>query len=326
MKQYTLLFLLSLFICTAARANSIDSLKTDEAVLKFINELFIEKYEATSNYHYNTFTFKKPDSTFSLYPCDSLITSWPTKSWQKIDFNKDGLTDLFTIIYQRDTVNSRYAEYTAYAVIADTAKPFQLIEIPNFFLFHCYAVKPIFIKQEPFLLYRHYRTDFTVDSMPTGPMPLSENFHYFEVGKTDTLLFKFGAFIELSRKISRPIKSIFYETSGCLGGCPVFKMNIFKSGQAYYTASSFSDKEGNFQTKIKEQQLKEIFDLLSYLNLDHLENYYTESATDYPTCNLSIFFEDGSVKNINDYGEHGTLGLVKLYDLLFALREHQDWQ
>ena len=311
------------------KANRIDSLKTGKDVESFISPLLKQKY----NTPYFKFHLEKPDSVNSYFTCDSTI-EWASDMWQKADFNKDGLTDLFTIIYQQDTVNSHSPQYKVYVVIAQKNNKYQLNEIPEYFMFNCYSAKPIVVNNYPCILYRHYKTDYTIDSLPgidtTNRMAMPRiKTNYFEVGRTDTLIYKFGGFIELSaiNKNIPAIKSVYYETTPCFGFCPIFSLNIFNDGTAYYIRNENLDEtSGNFRGKINPIQLNEIIDLLRYIPITNLDNYYSVNATDMQSCKLKVYFVDGSVKEINDYGLQGTLGLVRLYDLFFALRLNQKWK
>ncbi len=311
------------------KANKIDSLTTGKDVEIFVSSLVNQKYDC----RYCIFNLSKPDSVNSYFHCDSTI-KWESNLWQKTDFNKDGLTDLFAILYQQDTVNSRFAQYKVYVVIDQKNNKYQLNEIPDYFMFHCYSAKPILVKNYPFILYRHYKTDYTIDTLPgmdtiyNIPVPRTQ-LNYFEVGKTDTLIYKFGGFIELNNTANNmpPIKSIFYETTPCFGTCPIFSLNVFNDGTAYYIRhENLDETSGNFRGRINNIQLNEITALLNYINIPKLENDYSVNATDMQSCKLQVYFADGSVKEINDYGLQGTLGLVRLYDLLFALRLNQQWK
>jgi hypothetical protein len=305
------------------KANKIDSLKTDKDVIHFISNLYQQTYERD----YYTFSLNRPDSVFNFYSCDSSVLNWRTKNWEKIDFNKDNLTDLFVTLYIRDTINSKAAYYTIYVAIDKGDNHFQLLEIPDYFMIHCFAAKPVLINGYPYIIYRHFKTEFSMDSLPPNIQPTNDNYHYTEIGNTDTLIYKYGGFIELNKsRLRPPIKSLFFEASSCLGICPAFKMNIFKDGTAYYVADFFNNEEGNFRATIKPKDLNEILGLVSYLNVSNLENTYSELAADMPTAYLTIYFENGSIKKISDYGQQGTLGLVRLYKLLFQLRESQKWK
>lgn len=329
MRHPTLLLIFLICSFKQTKANKIDSLKTGKDVESFISSLVKQKYDC----RYCIFNLAKPDSVNSYFSCDSTI-EWESDVWKKADFNRDGLTDLFAIIYQQDTVNSRFPQYQVYVVIDQKNNKFQLNEIPDYFMFNCYSAKPIEINNYPYILYRHYKTDYTIDTLPGidttygAPMPRTQP-NYFEVGRTDTLIYKFGGFIELNSTTTNipAIKSIFYETTPCFGTCPIFSLNIFNDGTAYYIRhENYDEASGNFRGKINQPQLNEITALINYINIPKLKTFYEVNATDMQSCKLKVYFSDGSVKEINDYGLQGTLGLVRLYGLLFALRLNQQWK
>jgi len=56
------------------------------------------------------------------------------------------------------------------------------------------------------------------------------------------------------------------------------------------------------------------------MDLPSLKSNYSLSATDQNTALLHVYFEDGSVKKISDYGFSGTVGLKCLYEELFGLQ------
>lgn len=330
MKHFTLLLAVLMFCFKELKANKIDSLKTGKDVEKFIGHLFQEQY----NLSYYTFYLKKPDSIKNYIPCDSTVTL-DSDTWKKIDFNKDGFTDLFAIIYQQDTINAEFSSYTAYVVIDLGNNRFQLSKVPEYFMFNCYSVKQILVDNLPCLLYRHFKTNYTTDSLP-GLDTLADGMtvpkfktNYFEVGKTDTLVYKFGGFIELAKQNKNvpEIKSIYFETTPCFGDCPIFYINIFKNGFATYVRrKGLEEAYENYKCIINPVQLNEIIELIKYINVLGMENNYSVDATDMQTVKLSINFSDGKTKIIEDYGLRGTMGLIRLYSLLFELRLNQKWK
>ena len=302
-------------------ANKIDSIKTNEDVVALISKLYQEKYNET----YYIFSIEKPDSVCQDFICDSTIAKWDIKKWQKLDFNHDTLTDLFAILYMRNR-NDKGAGYVIYTVIDNGDNTFSLQNLPDYFLPDCYAAIPIHIDENPFLLYRHYNLEYTIDAL-FDDVPNRDNIHYYQIAKTDTLIYKYGGFIELNTgQFSPPVKSIFFETTLCFGSCPVFKLNILEDRTAYYLADMYNNRQGNFRTTIRAKELREILDLIKYLNIPALKNNYEVHATDLPSSTIKIYFFDGSRKEIRDYGLQGTLGLVRLYRLLFALRDNQNWK
>lgn len=61
-------------------------------------------------------------------------------------------------------------------------------------------------------------------------------------------------------------------------------------------------------------------------NILTLRDNYSKSVTDLPMYTLRVQFEGGRQKTIKDYGLSGPGKLVKIYDLIFSLRETQDWK
>jgi hypothetical protein len=111
----------------------------------------------------------------------------------------------------------------------------------------------------------------------------------------------------------------------CFGTCPVFEIKTDLYGNAQYIAGKYSKKQGTFQCKINKKELTDIVELINYIAIKKLENNYTVNWTDYPTCVIRVKFTDGTVKEINDYGELGTFGLRELYKRFFKLRGNQNW-
>jgi hypothetical protein len=331
MKVTHLILALLTFFHSGLKANKIDSLKTGKEVENFIASLFQEKYGVN---HY-TFYLKKPDSKINYMPCDSTIQR-ESEIWNKIDFNQDGFTDLFTIIYRRNSLDSNSTNYIAYVVIDKGKNQFDLNEIPDYFIFNCFAVKPIVVNNIPCLFYRHYKTETIIDTLPDvdtleGKNNIHIEPHFFEVGKTDTLIYKFGSFIELNllNNIFPEIDAIQFKTISDWPYGPncSFSLNISKNGKARYIREGNLDTPfGNFNCTINPIHLKEIKELIKYLDVNKLENDYSASATDRGSGELKIYFSNGAIKKINDYGLEGTLGLRRLYDLFFDLRFNQIWK
>jgi hypothetical protein len=83
---------------------------------------------------------------------------------------------------------------------------------------------------------------------------------------------------------------------------------------------------GDFTSIIKPADLNEIHDIINYISIKNLKDYYSIGATDNYTCTIRIKFNDGSIKYISDYGEQGTFGLKLLYSKFFKLINNQDWK
>ncbi|MBN8787253.1 MAG: hypothetical protein J0I84_09190, partial [Terrimonas sp.] len=91
-------------------------------------------------------------------------------------------------------------------------------------------------------------------------------------------------------------------------------------------AKMFNKQQGHFQTVIKNSQLDSLRELIYKVNLFSLKDKYSAPITDQPTYTLKVQFDNGQQKTIEDYGNNGPDKLDKIYDLIFALRENQDWK
>lgn len=152
-----------------------------------------------------------------------------------------------------------------------------------------------------------------------------------------TIIFLFSC---SSQKMSTSkYSTIEYEAGACFGSCPIFKMTINPDRTAILEAEHFNfskefskgefdkPREGTFKTTIKEKDYKKLTVLLDDLNVKNLnEKYGTRNITDLPTSYLRIKFDDGSSKNIEDYGKRGSEKLIKLYKFIEDLKHNQQWE
>lgn len=127
---------------------------------------------------------------------------------------------------------------------------------------------------------------------------------------------------------------IEYSAGACYGFCPIYKMTISSDRTALFEAERFNfsqdrdsqESEGTFQGTIKLEAYKQLTAQLDTLNIRGLKDYYgNKNVSDLPTSFLTITYQDGTVKKIQDYGKHGTDDLEKLYRIFDDLKTNQDW-
>ena len=328
------------FCCSA---NKIDSLLYDKDVENFAIQL-IPKDEGTG------YQLKKPDSTESFTSC-FYNKDTQSPSWKKMDFNRDGLTDLFVTLYSNGAFSS-YRAATSVVILGNDNNQYRRIKIPSFFEISCYTVRPASIQNAECLLFDYTKMDYVVLTADTGnvmpapativtdtPVIIAPAFQrdtVFETKKTDTLIYRCGGFVNanFTKKLSPPVSSFSFEKFDCYGGCPVFNLLINKDGTMQYTRklSMFdyldgsSPKPGNFRGTLREKQREEIFDLLRYMNIHSLQDQYETMGLHQPGGTLTINFADGSSKKISDNGLRGTYSLSRVYDLMYEIAENQDWK
>lgn len=151
-----------------------------------------------------------------------------------------------------------------------------------------------------------------------------------------SILFLFSC---TSQKMTAKYSTIEYEAGACFGSCPIFKMTINPDRTAVLEAEHFNfskefskgefdkPREGTFKTTIKESDYKKLTLLLDGLDLKSLnEKYGTRNVTDLPTSYLRVKLEDGSSKNIEDYGKRGSEKLSIVYKFFEDLKHNQQWE
>jgi hypothetical protein len=145
--------------------------------------------------------------------------------------------------------------------------------------------------------------------------------------KPDTLLLKFGAFVEYQPVPSKlRVNQVSFSTSRCFGTCPVFELTIHPDRTAAYHAIEYNKKKGEFAATIDTATYNRLVATIQYIQLSTLKDSYEVDWTDDQTVNLEVKLSNGQVKHIQDYGAIGTFGLANLYTQLFKLRESQSWK
>ncbi len=144
--------------------------------------------------------------------------------------------------------------------------------------------------------------------------------------KTEFSLTKAASLIYVDAAPLYKIEKIEFKTSRCMGPCPVIELEINADRTANYNAILFNDKEGKFKTTIDAKNYNAIINLLNENDFPNLEDGYQVKGFDYPTYILIITFDNGKIKEINEYGGMGTKGLEKIYNKLLELRENQSWK
>ncbi|HEU5166063.1 MAG TPA: DUF6438 domain-containing protein [Chitinophagaceae bacterium] len=238
--------------------------------------------------------------------------------FSKIDFDKNGLTDLLAIgTFPIDDINGddliKEHEFHILVVMDYGKDSFQMISLTRGFIHH--FVFPKIVN----------------DSIIT----LNQK----------ALIFKFGDFIEFNPHPKKyEIEKIEYQTAPCYGTCPVFRIEINKDKTGLFKASNYNSeteilpfelpgKPGNskeikgvFRTVVRENSYSNIIDLLNYIDFPNLKNNYSVAWTDDQSSTLTITYNNGQKKEIRDYGLIGTYGLDRLYQLFFELRFNQKWE
>lgn len=249
--------------------------------------------------------------------CGDFAEKIQAKSWTKADFDNNGLTDILIIgnlgnnyIVVLDKGNNKFdVEVLSRDLFGDCSLPtVKEVESQNLIVINTLRPFRIFKLTDEETLKKASETPPTIE--------------------TKELIYKFGYFVELNKTpTSKKIEKISYETTMCFGTCPSFEIKIDTNRQAIYGPRAYNKlKKGPYKATISSSEFNDLVDLLNYIDFSNLKDNYSVNWTDDQTCFLTITYDGGKLKKIRDYGLIGTYGLVRVYEILFDLRENQVWK
>ena len=256
------------------------------------------------------FVLRSKSDSLAIKIADFLVIN---KSYYKADFDHNGYQDLLTIGHfdKNDLMyNFVFMNYGKDSLKAVSLRSRHAFLIPRIIQEN---------NQKLLEIYKPQMTDYGSNIFTTRKFKL---------------IYKFDHFIEYNEKprISK-IKKIELITLGCFGECPAFDMTILEDKSAifkprYYNNGVKNDEDGKsiLKTVISTKDFNELVDLLNYIDFSNLENSYSVPWTDDQIATLKITYDDNKIKTIEDYGLAGTYGLSRFFEMLYDLRENQDWK
>lgn len=318
--------------------SKIDNLKTETEVQDFIRSRSKTKEDYLAEFELKTIQSFDENSYHEVNKeikkaADSLGI---TKSFYKGDFDHNGKTDLIFIGDNHScngfspSSKGSYSCDSSVNIFLENNGDYILKSLkPNFHDFVAPTVTTLNGKQYLKILSTEVEED-----------TLSSQLKFNQRIVSRVLDYTFDSFIEYNPEPKKhQIEKIVYETGMCYGTCPMFKLelNADKISTFFAELYNFSEKipkgkremkkgEGRFETKISTETFDELTDILNYIDFPNLKNDYAVHWTDDHSSVLTVYYEGGKVKKIDDYGLSGTYGLKLLYKKLFELRFNQDWK
>ena len=106
-----------------------------------------------------------------------------------------------------------------------------------------------------------------------------------------------------SKKTGKNDEMVFkIRETPCFGKCPVYEMEIYKSGLVNYKGQMNVDKVGEYTKTITKKEVEDLIDLFNDIDFFALEDEYQGLMTDLPTVYTTFNYE-GKSKTIENY--HG---------------------
>ncbi|MFP9097495.1 DUF6438 domain-containing protein [Flavobacterium sp. RHBU_24] len=306
-----LLFIVNILLNPVVYAQklNVDNVTSERLAEKFIHRIDkdyesfkIRKIASFTNYHRET---KKS----CKYIADSLGI---TESFYKADFDRNGLTDLL--------VTGEFGDFAVLVALNQGKNSFKIKQLTRRSFQDCVFPK---ILNDSVIRYYYLSENYGLDKEEAGLL-------------FKDLILKFNDFVEFNPSPKKhDIEKIEYQTSMCYGICPKFYIKINKNRAAIFKAEKYNVENwkskpsksisGTFSGEIDEKSFSDIVSLLDYIDFPNLKDSYSVNWTDDQTCTLKVTYNNGTVKEIKDYGLVGTSGLNRLYQLFFELRFNQKW-
>jgi hypothetical protein len=280
----------------------IEDIKIDEDVVQFVSEYgqkYSKDWRKVSFNDLNGMVFQNNRKKTDLFFLDSLTK----RKWIKSDFNKDGKLDLI--------FSGRI--YTQLAVLAfiSNGDSIECNYLGNSIsMYYPSGISELKINESIFLL---------LNSFVRNEMQYEIASSY----KADTLIYKFGGFIELSKSHKNSIEfdSVIFKTlSPWMGLVEIPKMKILSNGSMIlyrnsgtYLRDSALWINGIKETRVSKEVINDLKSILSYIDFWDLNaDYETKYVYDLSTAITEVYYK-GEMKRVRDYGWHGTYGLSLLY-------------
>lgn len=279
---------LSINLFAQGKQSMIDMIKCKEDVQHFLNTIDPEQFRDLS-------IFKTDKTKNEYHVVEDCAYS---NKYYKIDFDKDGLTDLI--------IDARLF----LVIINKGNNTFQINYIDN-----CEGLSPGYSLR-------------AIDTINKQLIVRKLNYKYEKTDTTDLkLIYKFNRIIEYNiNPTQNAIRNIKIKFGECFGTCPVFEMSITEDRVIVYNAVNYNERAGIFKATISQTDWQLLCDLLNYINFEKLSERYSVNWTDDASATLDIHYNSNSVKHIQDYGQQGNLGLEAVYSTISSWRKTQSWQ
>ena len=237
------------------------------------------------------------------------------KAWQKADFDGNGRMDLLI-------TGTHYDNESEVIYLLDMGSGKLLLKS---FQRESYRACPIatlsYEGKQPHINY----ADFAKPFLDSDKLQDKKAFH---------LIYRFGGFIESQTQAHNDAvpDSILYESIFAYHEVQQEKLTLATTGAATYYSCTYPvlDKANKTyvsqKTTVDAGALADLQGLASYLFGQPLQPSYRTGFNHVPYTTLTIIYHNGQRLSVEDDGEIGTFGLIRLYALLGQLRKSQVWQ
>lgn len=120
------------------------------------------------------------------------------------------------------------------------------------------------------------------------------------------------------------ISEIGLSRTGCYGRCPVYSVIIQSDGSFLYKGRLHVNRLGEYTGKVHQWNFHQLARFIIDSGFINLQDKYLSAPIDLPSMFLTIVI-DGSIKEIENYGDSGPIILWAIAELIDKLLLEAEW-
>ena len=247
-----------------------------------------------------------------------IIAKENLKPIYKADFNQDGKQDyLVNLEYPKDSSGNVVKMYIDpdgdtknCVVLLSTSNGYKILNSGRKGVYAIFSAKTINYNDQNLIKVLNFKPRF--DDLN-------------DILKFDTLMIRNNELTEFVKTKNNHLISeiIFTQFGGYSPG--VYYTLSLKKDSIILNSKFYKNLEGNFFGNNK-QDFENLDSYLNGIDFKNLKEKYFIDCSDCPATEIKVVYDNGKTKTIYDYGERGSLGLVKFYAAVRAIMEKQKWQ
>ncbi|MEC5156250.1 DUF6438 domain-containing protein [Chryseobacterium sp. MP_3.2] len=305
--KYIFLFFV-LFLSLSCTKNDL----TDKEILEIIHS--DENYNSLqlrSNFIYGE------DFIDSIKSFKKIITKENPQSIFKADLNGDEKQDyLVNLEYEKDTLNQVVMkpfvdEHSKNCVILlSSPTGYRILNAGKKRVYNIFSAKIINYKGQNLIKLLNFKAEF-----------MDKN----NILKFDTLMVKNNQLTEFVkiRSNNNVSKITFTQFGGYAPG--IYYTLSLKRDSIILNSKLYKKLDGKYLGNNK-LDFENLALYLNNLDFKNLKDRYAINCSDCPAREIKIVYDSGKSKTVYDYGEKGSLGLLKFYDAIKVIMEKQKWK
>jgi hypothetical protein len=291
--------LLSLIVISiGVSANEIDGLKTDKQVLAFIKKLSpkderIGRTSFNAHYSYDSKTQKTADSL-------------GVKNWVKIDFDKNGETDLIAFNLSR---------FELVVVLCFNGN--YVILNPSNSGIRYHLVYPIIKRNKHKNLILIYHQDEIIKR----PSYIDDETFYTSLA-CDTIHYENGMFLNYYQNLEKhSIESISIKsTNNDVGGEMNMEIDFINLKDSCFQLEGYRELAEKYTYKLTNEEILKIKYLLEQSNISKLNDNFKYGMEHYQHYKIEIIYDNGKVKKFEDKGGVVNYNFSEIYNMMYNFK------